>query len=67
MWKTIDSAPTDGSYFLGIVKGYVPAVVRWSDMYGTWTEFDDDDDDSYREDEEDWKLTHWMELPEGPK
>ncbi len=66
-WKPIESAPKDGSWFLGCMSGshpetgnlFVPAVVHWCPV-GGWTENDLENDATC------WNLSHWMPLPAPP-
>lgn len=66
-WQPIETAPKDGTWLLAIVNGihpiigkpFVPSVVHFDD--GIWTE-----NDRAGRDDEDWRPTHWMQLPEPP-
>ena len=70
-WKTIDTAPKDGTYVITLVLGF-RATISWF-KNGEWVNdgwaVEDfrkagylmlDDDNRY-------KPTHWMPLPEPPK
>lgn len=64
-WKTIDSAPNDGTWVMAVYEGidhrtgrpWVPMIVRrrndsaWFDDITDW---------------DDWDPTHWMPLPDPP-
>lgn len=56
-WQPIETAPRDGTWFLAVMEGFVPDVVRWHE--GKWQH--DEDGDSLLP--ENWPLTHWMPLP----
>lgn len=74
-WKTIESAPKDGTWILAVVKGFVPAVARWQD----WQEggsFEFVEAETFAEEShwqafvdgtDPWQPTHWMPLPEKPE
>ena len=66
MWNPIRTAPKDGTWILVCCNGFVPAVVKWYEEYGIFSESCDEGD---VEDEihDIWALTHWMPLPESPK
>lgn len=57
-WRTIDSAPKDGTSILCTAKGWGCAVLFWNASNEAW---DDGDFKSH----EDWP-THWMPLPAPP-
>jgi len=62
-WKTIDSAPKDGTLILLAVKT-VPVLIGW------WHDSVDGDPDWFTDDGEhltgDMTPTHWMPLPDDP-
>ena len=65
-WKTISSAPKDGTWILVTCgKGFVPDVVTWNTERSLWMR--DETNESTWIREKDWLLTHWMPLPEPPK
>jgi len=63
-WQTIDTAPKDGTEFLGYGESGVFGVCAWYDgYYGKFfTSFHTDNCGEYVQD--DW--THWMPLPNPP-
>lgn len=66
-WQPIETAPKDGTWFLGVMAGYRPTLVRWfndrkRDIEG-WQDDEAEDPISPR----DWPLTHWLPFPELPK
>lgn len=62
-WKTIDSAPKDGSEFVAAYarQGFVKTLARWNAIYGHW------------ENQGNWlpgfsaNATHWMPIPPMPE
>lgn len=82
-WRTIDSAPKDGTWFLAICWHYhdvIPAVAHWETfprvmLYAPQSQWRTDDAGDYESDEsweEDWvcvryEPTHWMPLPSPPE
>ena len=79
-WKTIDSAPKDGSIFQAWVEQATPPACDWMDKGGWWeAECRYGEDEAFQVygridyDMDDWetrydlKPTHWMPLPEPPK
>lgn len=71
-WRTIDSAPKDGTWILAIVAGdwkpgvpYAPNVVKWgtSADWGGWPSgwLAEDDGELIAA-----HFTHWMPLPNPP-
>jgi hypothetical protein len=75
-WKTIDSAPKDGTDILGYSK-YGIAIVRWhlSSYYdgsktvefGTWAMVNEGEVLYVNGEVDDTLPTHWLEIPEPPK
>jgi len=76
-WESIDSAPRDGSWFLGYID--MPMIMRWKS--NLIQRFVDIGDGNYRKENYDageWingtgffyknaNPTHWMPLPQAPK
>ena len=61
-WRSISSAPKDGSYFLSISKdALIPQVIHW-DFYGGEKMWTSPEADGHYD-----RVTHWMPLPEPPK
>ena len=66
-WKPIDSAPKDGTYFIGFCNAYPDKMwnVSWNEnnQYFSLGVYDDEDRDLIII----YDLTHWHPLPEPPK
>lgn len=67
-WRTMDSAPKDGTHVLAVVAGnhpstglpFIPEVVEWSaETNGWWSEMWGVSGD--------YRPTHWMPLPTSPR
>lgn len=68
MWQPIETAPKDGTRFLGANDEGI-SITSWSDMWnGTWTDEASTTDDGHGwYGHDNWIPTHWMPLPEPPK
>ena len=70
-WKTIDSAPKDGSGFVG-TDGKLAFTTRWCAYYKKWPHEEGGPEYNYRWTGESncstspWSPTHWMPLPAPP-
>lgn len=62
-WQPIETAPKDGTWFIAVARGYVPAVVHWINDEQCFSE----EECTPRFHEHDWPLTHWMPLPAPPE
>jgi hypothetical protein len=60
-WKPIETAPKDGTPVLGYHTGKMTTV-----YWGLWNEWQLVEPGAYAE-EDDWRPTHWMPLPEPPQ
>lgn len=56
-WQPIETAPKDGSMFLGCVVGFAPLVAAWDDYGNRWVS---------QPDEYGYEPTHWLPLPAPP-
>lgn len=71
-WRTIDSAPKDGTSIITVVKGYLPAITEYRTFDGVSRFCIDPEtfmsDDHFHEYFFDvlYAPTHWMPLPDGP-
>ncbi len=67
-WRTIDTAPQDGSRILGFgsmdTTDQSIATIRWNRTYGVWN---CDPNEASEYDPEPCNVTHWMPLPEAPQ
>lgn len=62
-WQPIATAPRDGTWFVAVMAGFLPTIVRWHDK--GWQDMHDDDGDSWSA--ATWELTHWLiAVPEWP-
>lgn len=60
-WKTIDSAPRDGRWFIAYSEdAYVPIICMFDIKAKSFTGFSPNPGKEY-------SLTHWAPLPEPPK
>lgn len=61
-WQPIETAPKDGTRFLGYLGKQEPSVIEcwWQENFSNWTGLTDDWDTEP-------KPTHWMSLPNPPK
>ena len=62
-WQPIETAPKDGTHFIGVVQGYVPSEAHWDDKNEVWIDDGEEvrnSDVTYGE----WNLTHWIPMPE---
>jgi hypothetical protein len=61
-WQLIETAPKDGSYFLGWKFGWGQALsCRWSDLNHCWYA------NGKKLDRHHLQPTHWIPLPKTPK
>ncbi|WP_143014562.1 DUF551 domain-containing protein [Pseudoxanthomonas sp. CF125] len=71
-WLPIESAPRDGSYFLGIKAGFIAGVAHWDDELNQFLTTEPDDYAEYAHYEAyldvsgPWEPTHWQPLPTPP-
>jgi hypothetical protein len=63
-WQPIETAPKDGTLILVIRKGYNPATAWFEERT---QRFEHCEECSFSNPSHEWKLTHWMPLPEPPK
>ena len=59
-WKSIETAPKDGTPILGYQRGWFINggeinITTWNPIWGTW-----------QIPSSDWRPTHWMPLPDPP-
>lgn len=75
-WMPIDSAPRDGTWILASVKGWIPAVARWTTDWREGGSFEYVEAETFAEEShwrafiettEPWQPTHWLLLPPPPK
>lgn len=74
-WEPIETAPKDGTWILAVVKGWTPAVARWTTNWREGGSFEFVEPETFAEEShwhefietsEPWQPTHWMPLPAGP-
>lgn len=63
-WQPIETAPKDGTHFIGVVQGFTPAEAHWDYEKEIW--FDDSLEDPGTNGIGTWDLTHWIPMPEYP-
>lgn len=64
-WKTIDSAPKDGTWFLGWIKSYEgdgTMICKWNPEHNIWHLYCAPLILSMM-----FQPTHWTNIPEGPQ
>lgn len=72
-WRSIESAPRDGTWILAVVSPFVPAVAKWRVERGSFEYIAADNfssDEQYKEwlmATDPWAPTHWLPLPATPE
>lgn len=68
-WKTIDTAPKDGTAILLCCAGCTPSTGAFDNRLG-WVDFNLDDHEAreiWVDSMTTWSPTHWMPLPPPPE